>query len=66
MSTTRLRNKIQEHLRKVHTLTLEKTGDGKVATGKSLGRGVLAITPIVIGAKLCGPYPAGITSKVNQ
>ena len=66
MCTTRPWNKIQEYLRKVHTLTLAKTGDGKVATGKSTGRIVLAITNIVIGGTLCGPYPARITSLVNQ
>jgi len=58
--TTRPWSKIQEHLRKVHTLTLAKTGDGKVATGKSLGHFVLATTNIVVGGKLCGPYPARI------
>ena len=66
MSTTRPRNKIHEHLRKVHTLTLGPTGDGMVATGKWLGLGVLAITNIEIGGKLCGPYPARITSHLNQ
>ena len=66
VSTTRPRNKIQEHLRQLPTLTLGKTGDAKVATGNTLGRIVLVITHIVIGGKLCGPYPARITSRVNQ
>ena len=44
VSTTRPRNKIQEHLRKLHTLTLGRTGDGKAVTGKWLGLGEAAIT----------------------
>ena len=47
-------------------LTLKRIQHGKVATGKWLGIGVLAKTPILIGEKLCGPYPAKFMSHISQ
>ena len=41
ISSTRKRNKIQNHLRKLHTLTLKRIQHGKVATGKWLDIWVL-------------------------
>ena len=37
-----------------------------IATGKWLGRIVLAITVILTSGTLCGPYQAKITLHVNQ
>ena len=54
------------YLRRPLSLTLKKTGDGMVVTGKSLGRIAIAITAIVIRVKLFGPYLARITSYVNH
>ena len=66
VSTISTWNKIQVYPRRPPSLTLKKTGDGMVVTGKSLGRIAIAITAIVIRGKLFGLYPARITSYVNH